>query len=832
MRSSFRPSGWPCAKGDLHDVTAASLKWKYASAAAASLLLALMCVAALLLWRFDVDTQHLSSIAAKAVREHVVAQLQARADRLAADVASAPWVGGAALARSLQPYIQRESALRQLSVTSGKGGSFEWQRKGPMPAQAITAQAIHAVPGADAQVRVQLAQALPLADLSAQLDAARLRDEQAATGLAALLALLAAGAGGLLAGRWGGRLEQALRSLIQGLAGIGQGQPPQPLAAGRRDVIGQLQQALMLRHMQLRQSTVTRRYLQSVLNSMNDAVLMTSPEGIIRLASTAALELLGTCEEQLVGESILGVLDPPERPSFDLNSRQTLETAVRTRAGQTIPVCLSGAPIDSEDPELCGHIFVARNISDRKRAERRIRYLASYDALTKLPNRMQFQHLLQQAITRAVRGGQTLALLYLDIDRFKEVNDTFGHGSGDRVLEVLAERLTRCLPRDMVLGRLAGDELAVIVEGLGPAQGLPQEADPRGLIVHLARSALTEIGRVFQVNEREIFLTASIGIALCPRDADNVIDLIRDADAAMYHAKQTGGNAFTFYEAHMHPAAVERLVLKGKLRLAIERDELVVRYQPKIDLRDGRILGAEALLRWRLPGSGDIPPSTFIPLAEETHLIEQIGYWVLERVCKDHRQIQTEGADPGRISLNLSLKQLRQAGFILQCRRVFREWEVPPSAFELEITETTLMADAPRTVRLLEELAALGLHLSIDDFGTGYSSLSALRQFPIGTLKIDQSFVRNVSEDAGDATIVRTIIQMGRNLGIEVIAEGVESLQQLDFLRREGCQGAQGRLFGEPLAAEELLALLKRQTAGAAPFGNLLDPHGAAAHSA
>src|SRR6516225_5291795 len=419
--------------------------------------------------------------------------------------------------------------------------------------------------------------------------------------------------------------------------------------------------------------------------------------------------------------------------------------------------------------------------------------------------------------SRALRAGQVVAVLYLDMDRFKEVNDTFGHDAGDRVLEVLAERLTRAVPRETVVGRLAGDEFALFVDSL------PADADNRGPIAQLARALLTEVSRPFQLNQHEVFLTASVGIAFCPRDAENVIDLIRNADAAMYYSKQNGGNTFAFYSPEMNAAAVERLMLKSKLRRALERDELEIRYQPKVDLRTGRISGAEALLRWRLPGHGDIPPSHFIPLAEETNLILDIGEWVLNRVCLDYRQMQAQGGDPGRISLNLSLKQLRQASFILRCRSVFRRHHVSPTAFELEITETTLMADPQRTVRLLDELYAMGLHLSIDDFGTGYSSLSALQQFPIGTLKIDQSFVRDASDDAGDATIVRTIIEMGRSLGMEVIAEGVESQRQLDFLRANACNFGQGRLFGEPCSADELLALLARQSAGgAAPFAHLL----------
>ena len=502
---------------------------------------------------------------------------------------------------------------------------------------------------------------------------------------------------------------------------------------------GDLEQALERMRGRLRHSTINRSYLHSVLNSMTDAVFVTSPDGVIKIANAAACKLLGYSEEELLGKSILAMLDERERAEFDLlqAAQETRETIVRTRSGQTIPVSFTGSRIDSDDPQFQGNIFVARNITDRKRAERRIRYLARYDALTKIPNRMQFHHVLQQTIARSMRSGQVVAALYLDMDRFKEVNDTFGHGAGDRVLEVLAERLTRSLPKETVVGRLAGDEFALFVDGL------PADADNRGPIAQLARALLTEVSRPFQLNQHEVFLTASIGIAFCPRDAENVIDLLRNADAAMYYSKQNGGNTFAFYSPEMNAAAVERLMLKSKLRRALERDELEIKYQPKVDLRNGRIIGAEALLRWRLPGHGDIPPSQFIPLAEETNLILDIGEWVLNRVCLDYRQMQSQGGDPGRISLNLSLKQLRQASFILRCRSVFRRHHVSPTAFELEITETTLMADPQRTVRLLDELYAMGLHLSIDDFGTGYSSLSALQQFPIGTLKIDQSFVRD-----------------------------------------------------------------------------------------
>jgi diguanylate cyclase (GGDEF)-like protein/PAS domain S-box-containing protein len=750
--------------------------------------------------------RHLADVAAPALQPRDDAALARRMERFAAD-------------RTVAAIVVRNAAGEVL---------YQWHRPEKPTVEALQWQALQTVRpvGGDAkppvgEVRVVLWQAAPNGQaraLAAQLTAAGREDLRKALLLAGILAGVGALVGAAVGWRAGRRLEQPIVALIRSAERIGQGDYTRPLDVVRRDELGELQQALERMRAKLRQTTINKNYLHSVLNSMNDAVFVTSPDGVIKVANSAACKMLGYAEEEILGRSITSALDDREREDFDLlqAAHETRETVVRTRTGQTIPVSLSGSPISSDDPQFQGSIFAARNITDRKRAERRIRYLARYDTLTKIPNRMQFQHLLQQAIARSLRGGHSLALLYLDMDRFKEVNDTFGHGSGDRLLEVLAERLTRTLPKDTVVGRLAGDEFALFVDGL------PSDADNRGPVAHLARSLLVELGRAYQLNQSEVFLTASIGVAFCPRDAENVIDIIRNADAAMYYAKQNGGNTFAFYSPEMNAAAVERLMLKSKLRRALERDELVIRYQPKIDLRNGRIIGAEALLRWRLPGHGDIPPSQFIPLAEETSLILDIGEWVLDRVCRDYRNMQGEVADPGRISLNLSLKQLRQASFILRCRSVFRRHGVSPTSFELEITETTLMADAKRTVRLLDELYAMGLHLSIDDFGTGYSSLSALQQFPIGTLKVDQSFVRDVSDDAGDATIVRTIIDMGRSLGMEVVAEGVESLRHVEFLRKHNCHYAQGKLFGEPCTAEELLALLARQADGQPPYGDLL----------
>ncbi len=633
---------------------------------------------------------------------------------------------------------------------------------------------------------------------------------------AQILLWLLAGVGLLLvialvtAWRFTARIEAPLADLLHAVERLSAGDWVTHIEVPVGRVGGSLGSALERLRINLSDHAATGRALDIMLDSMNDAVLITSPDGLIKRVNLAATQLFGWSQMELLGRQLAYVISDQDRPNFSIEqaANEMLELTIRTQAGQVVPVSLSGSVMASEDPRFQGCIFVARNITERKRAERRIRYLARYDTLTKIPNRLQFQHSLQQAIARTRRAGRELAMIYLDLDQFKQVNDTFGHAAGDRALEILSERMNRKLPADTMLGRLAGDEFALFVENL------PPDTDNRPAISALARELLDELGRPFQLNQHELYVTGSVGVAFCPRDADNVVDLIRDADAAMYYSKQNGGNSHSFFTPEMSAVAVERLMLKAKLRRAVERDELVIMYQPKVDLRDGRVVGGEALIRWRLPGHGDISPAQFIPLAEESNLIQEIGVWVLRRVCRDYRSWQDQVPKPGRISINLSLKQLRQAEFLTRYRSVFDDMGVAPSNFELEITETTLMTEAGRTVRLLDELHAMGLHLSIDDFGTGYSSLSALQQFPVGTLKIDQSFVRHATVSREDATLVRTIIEMGKNLDLEVVAEGIESQQQLDFLRSRDCHYGQGRLFGEPMSAEDFLQILIAQTRG------------------
>ena len=775
------------------------------------------------------DSAAASALAHGAVARRLENELEGRARRvvhlaairLAPPLAAGDTAAAAAIGRNL---LDRTGVTAVTIRDRGGRVAFAASRSGSTGAAASSYTAIAPVlapPGAGHRpigtIEISFSRAASesaLTDL--RLEIARnevLQGKRFAAGLIGLGALmLLAGVGG--AWLFADSLTRPISQLARSAERIGQGDYSSPLSVHRNDEIGDLQATLERMRLTLSETTVTKNHLNTVLDSLSDAVFVTAPDGLIRSCNEATCRLLGRTEEDLRGTPLLDLIDAAHRTAFDPtpSGGEARETVLRTASGQTIPVSMAGSTISSADPQFQGNIYVARNITERKRAERRIRYLARYDTLTKMPNRMQFQHMLQQAIARSRRNQRALALLYLDLDRFKDVNDTFGHAAGDRTLEILSERLARSLSKDFVIGRLAGDEFAMFVDDL------PPDVDHRAAIGAIARKLLDEISRAFYVNHQEVYLTASVGIAICPTDAENVIDLIRNADAAMYHSKQNGGNSCAFYVQAMNAAAVERLMLKSKLRRALEREEFLILYQPKVDLRTERIVGAEALLRWRLPGHGDISPSQFIPLAEETHLILDIGDWVMNRVCADYARWRTRLPAPGRIAVNLSLRQLKQAGFVARARSIFHEHHVSATSFELEVTETTLMTDPKRTIGLLNELHAMGLHLAIDDFGTGYSSLSALQQFPIGTLKIDQSFVRGVASDPDAAAIVRTIIDMGKSLELEVVAEGVELPEQLAFLRERGCEFAQGRLFGDAMSGAEFLALLERQQRGEAPF--------------
>ncbi len=626
-------------------------------------------------------------------------------------------------------------------------------------------------------------------------------------GIGTLAALLLCGTVIWLVARSQTRRIRQLKIQAEKLSGADFGEP---LPVSGNDELGALAAVFNDMRQKLRATTHSRDYVDSILSGMNEAIIVTEDDGKIARINTATTHLLGFEEHELIGTSIDYIVNTRKSGSLadDGPSGLPKEAFFESKFGESIPVSYTCSVVEGSDGESAHRIYAAQNITERRRAEKRIRYLARIDPLTKVPNRMQFQHLLQRSIARARRAGNTLCLFYIDIDRFKEINDTFGHLAGDTTLETVAERLSAALPKQSIIGRLAGDEFAVIVNDLRP--------DDKGIVAtsELAKTILERLADPFFVQGHEVFMTASLGIAYYPKDAPNVIDLIRNADAALYHAKKSGGNVFSFYAPQMNEATVERLMTKSKLKRAFERDELLVHYQPKYNLKTGEVFGAEALVRWELPERGLILPSDFIPIAEETNLIIEIGEWVLDKVCEDFRIWQRSVSSPGRVSVNLSLKQLRQLNFTSRIRSIMRGHEVSPTSLELEITETTLMENPERTIKLLDQLYGLGLHLAIDDFGTGYSSLSALQQFPISTLKVDKSFVRDVVSNSDDATIVDTIIQMGRNMNMDVVAEGVEDEAQLNFLQKLGCTYAQGLLFGDPMSSENYMELLLAQADG------------------
>jgi diguanylate cyclase (GGDEF)-like protein/PAS domain S-box-containing protein len=462
-------------------------------------------------------------------------------------------------------------------------------------------------------------------------------------------------------------------------------------------------------------------------------------------------------------------------------------------------ISVSGRPILDEAGRFQGYRGTGRDITEQKRAEERIRYMAHYDALTELPNRLLLHDRIGQAIAQAQRNQEVLAVLFIDLDRFKTVNDSLGHAVGDRLLKTVAGLLESCTRGSDTIARIGGDEFVVLLGDLKE----PEDAR------HVAQKVLDTLAEPVVIDGNELKVTPSIGICAYPHDGADVATLMRNADTAMYYAKQMGRNNYQFFTQAMTEAAQHRLVIENDLRHALERGEFTLHYQPQLDLRSGRIIGFEALVRWRHPQRGLVPPSEFIAAAEETGLIGPLGEWVLRQACVEACAWRESGYPELQVSVNCSAHQFQREGFVETVELILRGTGLPASCLELEITESVIVQRSEEVMARFAELDAMGVRISIDDFGTGYSSLSYLKRFAIHQLKIDQSFVRDISSDPDDAAIVSAIIAISHSLGLKVVAEGVETAEQLAFLRSLGCDGAQGYYFSRPVPAEEFARLLE-----------------------
>ena len=424
---------------------------------------------------------------------------------------------------------------------------------------------------------------------------------------------------------------------------------------------------------------------------------------------------------------------------------------------------------------------------------------AQHDFLTDLPNRMLLNDRLQQAISLARRHGHRIAVLFLDLDRFKHINDSLGHVLGDQLLQAVAMRLKACVRRSDTVGRQGGDEFVVVLSELDVAENAARSA----------AKLLAALTAPYHIGLHHLTVPVSIGVSIYPDDAEDAATLINNADTAMYQAKENGRNNYQFFRQEMIARAVERQFIEGSLRVALDRQELSLHYQPKVDLCSGAIVGVEALLRWQHPERGFIPPAQFVPIAEDTGLILPIGQWVLREACRQSRAWLDAGLPPMPIAVNISAIEFRSEDFVDSIRTILKETRLDPLCLELELTESVLMKYAESTVSMLKALKSIGVQLAVDDFGTGYSSLSYLSQFPIDSLKVDQSFVQEISSKSNDAVIVSAVISMGNILKKRVIAEGVETREQLDFLTTAGCEEAQGYYFSAPMVAEQFAALLE-----------------------
>jgi diguanylate cyclase (GGDEF)-like protein/PAS domain S-box-containing protein len=558
-----------------------------------------------------------------------------------------------------------------------------------------------------------------------------------------------------------------------------------------------------------RQADEQLRLAGEVFQSSGEAIVITDGEMRVLSVNPAFTVITGYSTEDAVGQTPYSLSPGVRSQERDQEIWQRVwhhgywqgEVWDRRRNGDIYPKWLTVSVVRDAVGRPVNYIEIFSDVSERKEREERVRHLAHHDFLTDLPNRVLLNDRIAQAISHAERNRSQVAVLFLDLDRFKNVNDSLGHSVGDKLLQEVARRLRSCMRASDTVSRQGGDEFVIL---------MPDVADPAD-IARGAQKILDAVASLYSIDGHELNTTPSIGISVYPNDGEDVDTLLKNADAAMYHAKESGRNNYQFFTQDMNTRALERLSLERSLRRAVEREELRLHYQPQYEVSTGRIVGVEALVRWQHPDFGLIPPGRFIHFAEDINLIRDLGKWVLHEACRQGCAWQAQGLPAVRMAVNISAIQFNDPDFPGTVLAALRATGLEARHLELELTETIIMQDVGRATNSLEQLKTLGLELAIDDFGTGYSSLSYLKRFPIDLLKIDQSFVRDITTDNDDAAITSAIIALTHNLGLRTIAEGVETTEQLKFLESRGCDEVQGFLFSRPLAPDECTDLLASQ---------------------
>jgi diguanylate cyclase (GGDEF)-like protein/PAS domain S-box-containing protein len=538
-----------------------------------------------------------------------------------------------------------------------------------------------------------------------------------------------------------------------------------------------------------------------------DLISVIEADGTLRYQSGALRSLLGYDPADTVGRNVFELVHRDDAESLRaamrriVEKRQSsspIEVRFRHRDG-TWRTFESLGTNCLDNPHILGVVFNSRDVTDRKVIQQHIQHLAYHDNLTGLPNRSLLQDRLAHAIARAERSRRKVAVLFIDLDNFKNINDTLGHDVGDELLRQVSRRLSGCVRIEDTIARQGGDEFIVLLDSL-------EDARSASLV---AQKVLNALRQPFAFGGTEQHVSGSVGIAVYPEDGRDAQTLMKNADTAMFHGKGLGKNTYQYFTSQMNIAVKRRMTLESALRRAVMQKDFVLHYQPQVDLETGEVLAVEALVRWKTEDSGTVMPGDFIPLAEETGLINEIGEWVLREACRQAREWQDQGLPPRRMAVNLSARQFADRGFLDMVTRVLAETRLDPAYLELEITESQVMRQTEGAMNLLNRLSKMGVQLAIDDFGTGYSSLSYLKRLPIQKLKIDQSFIRDITVDPNDTAIVVAIINMARSLDLETIAEGVETAGQLALLRSKGCRVGQGFFFAAPLRADALYPILR-----------------------